>query len=208
MERLRVGGVTLAYDVRGDGPPLVLLHGLGERAASWENVRDALAAALFAAVAQVGVRRLTRTEPSSRIVFYFGVISTAVSALPLVREWRMPAPPLWLTLIALGAQTVVNGHQPTLRVGGGPGCSRNGAEPGGSNANKAPMRPPRALFALFLGICASPALAAEPALMTEAQMDNVTAGSLIDASQQKMKCAKAPVRARRSRAAASSRRRK
>lgn len=61
-----------------------------------------LAAALFAAVAQVGVRRLTRTEPSSRIVFYFGVISTAVSALPLVREWRMPAPPLWLTLVALG----------------------------------------------------------------------------------------------------------
>jgi drug/metabolite transporter (DMT)-like permease len=61
-----------------------------------------LAAALFAAVAQVGVRQLTRSEPSSRIVFYFGVISTAVSALPLVREWRTPAPPLWLTLIALG----------------------------------------------------------------------------------------------------------
>jgi drug/metabolite transporter (DMT)-like permease len=61
-----------------------------------------LAAALFAAVAQVGVRRLTRTEPSSRIVFYFGLISTAVSALPLVREWRTPAPALWLTLVALG----------------------------------------------------------------------------------------------------------
>jgi drug/metabolite transporter (DMT)-like permease len=61
-----------------------------------------LAAALFAAVAQVGVRRLTRTEPSIRIVFYFGVISTAVSALPLVREWRTPAAPLWLTLVALG----------------------------------------------------------------------------------------------------------
>lgn len=44
MERLRVGEVTLAYDVRGSGPPLVLLHGVGERAASWDNVRDALAA--------------------------------------------------------------------------------------------------------------------------------------------------------------------
>jgi pimeloyl-ACP methyl ester carboxylesterase len=44
VEKLRVGDLTLAYDVRGDGPPLVLLHGLGERAASWDNVRDALAA--------------------------------------------------------------------------------------------------------------------------------------------------------------------
>jgi pimeloyl-ACP methyl ester carboxylesterase len=44
VERIRVGDVTLAYDVRGDGPPLVLLHGLGERAASWDTVRAALAA--------------------------------------------------------------------------------------------------------------------------------------------------------------------
>jgi pimeloyl-ACP methyl ester carboxylesterase len=44
MERVRVGDVTLAYDVRGDGPPMVLLHGLGERAADWDPVRAALAA--------------------------------------------------------------------------------------------------------------------------------------------------------------------
>lgn len=44
MQRLRVGEVTLAYDVHGDGPPLVLVHGLGERASSWEPVRGALAA--------------------------------------------------------------------------------------------------------------------------------------------------------------------
>lgn len=42
---VRLGELKLAYDVRGDGPPLVLLHGLGERAASWDPVRDALAAA-------------------------------------------------------------------------------------------------------------------------------------------------------------------
>lgn len=30
--------------MRGDGPALVLLHGLGERGASWDSVRDALAA--------------------------------------------------------------------------------------------------------------------------------------------------------------------
>lgn len=44
MRRVTVGEVTLAYDVRGDGPPLVLLHGLGESAASWDPVRAALAA--------------------------------------------------------------------------------------------------------------------------------------------------------------------
>lgn len=61
-----------------------------------------LAAALFAALAQVGVRRLTQTEPITRIVFYFGAISTAISALPLVREWTSPEPALWGTLVALG----------------------------------------------------------------------------------------------------------
>jgi drug/metabolite transporter (DMT)-like permease len=84
-----------------------------------------LGAALCAATAQVGVRRLTRTEPSSRIVFYFGVISTTVSAVPLVREWRTPAPPLWITLAALGVlatsgqllMTEAYAFAPAARVG-------------------------------------------------------------------------------------------
>jgi len=61
-----------------------------------------LAAAVLAALAQVGVRRLTETEPATRIVFYFGVISTLVSAIPLARVWRTPAPALWGTLLAIG----------------------------------------------------------------------------------------------------------
>jgi drug/metabolite transporter (DMT)-like permease len=84
-----------------------------------------VAAALFAALAQVGVRRLTRSEPSSRIVFYFGVISTAVSALPLATGWRTPAPSMWLTLIVLGALatagqlflTEAYAYAPAARVG-------------------------------------------------------------------------------------------
>jgi drug/metabolite transporter (DMT)-like permease len=84
-----------------------------------------VAAALFAAVAQVGIRRLTRSEPSIRIVFYFGAISTAVSALPLAHEWRTPAPPLWLTLAALGVLatagqlllTEAYSYAPAARVG-------------------------------------------------------------------------------------------
>lgn len=40
-----VNGVRLAYQAAGaeGGPPVVLLHALGERAADWERVRDALA---------------------------------------------------------------------------------------------------------------------------------------------------------------------
>jgi len=85
----------------------------------------ALAAAVLAALAQVGVRRLTRTEPVIRIVFYFAVISTVVSALPLVRAWQRPPPQLWGVLIALGvlatlAQILLTqayAHAPAAQVG-------------------------------------------------------------------------------------------
>lgn len=58
--------------------------------------------ALFAAVAQVGIRRLTRTEPATRIVFYFAVIATVVSSLPLLVAWVTPSPKLWVVLLGMG----------------------------------------------------------------------------------------------------------
>ena len=61
-----------------------------------------LAAALFAALAQVGVRRLTSTEPVTRIVFYFGIVSTAASAVPAAFTWTPPPRSLLPTLLALG----------------------------------------------------------------------------------------------------------
>jgi drug/metabolite transporter (DMT)-like permease len=62
----------------------------------------ALAAAVLAALAQVGVRRLTRTEPIARIVFYFALISTLVSALPVLTVWTTPERHVWPVLMALG----------------------------------------------------------------------------------------------------------
>jgi drug/metabolite transporter (DMT)-like permease len=84
-----------------------------------------LLAAVFAAVAQVGVRRLTRTEPITRIVFYFSVIATGASALPACWSWRAPSPQLWGVLVALGlfatfAQLLMTrayAHAPAARVG-------------------------------------------------------------------------------------------
>jgi drug/metabolite transporter (DMT)-like permease len=62
----------------------------------------ALLAAVLAALAQVGVRRLTRSEPITRIVFYFSLISAAVSGVPLVKLWTRPPNGLWPVLICLG----------------------------------------------------------------------------------------------------------
>jgi drug/metabolite transporter (DMT)-like permease len=62
----------------------------------------ALAAAVLAALAQVGVRRLTRTDPITRIVFYFALISTVVSGLPVLTVWTTPERRVWPVLMALG----------------------------------------------------------------------------------------------------------
>ena len=61
-----------------------------------------LASAVFAAVAQVGIRGMASTEPVTRIVFYFAMIATGVSSVPLAFTWRTPTPPAWLALLAAG----------------------------------------------------------------------------------------------------------
>jgi drug/metabolite transporter (DMT)-like permease len=84
-----------------------------------------VASALFAAVAQVGVRRLTRTEPVPRIVFYFAITATALSAIPAVGSWRTPHGSVWWAAIAMGltatvaqlAMTRAYAHAPAAQVG-------------------------------------------------------------------------------------------
>lgn len=48
----------------------------------------ALASGALAALAKTSVRRLSSTEPIVRIVFYFAIVSTLVSAIPLVWSWQ------------------------------------------------------------------------------------------------------------------------
>jgi drug/metabolite transporter (DMT)-like permease len=84
-----------------------------------------LLAALFAAVAQVGVRQLTRTEPLVLIIFYFGVVSTLLSAVPAALSWRTPQGDEWWLLLAIGVLgsvgqlllTAAYGNAPAARVG-------------------------------------------------------------------------------------------
>jgi drug/metabolite transporter (DMT)-like permease len=84
-----------------------------------------LASALFAAVAQVGVRRLTRTEPVPRIVFYFAITATVLCAFPAAVSWRTPQGLEWLAAAAMGvtatagqlAMTRAYAHAPAAQVG-------------------------------------------------------------------------------------------
>lgn len=62
----------------------------------------ALLAGVLAAVAQVGIRGLTRTEPPLRIVFYFAVFATVLSLPGLLEGWRRPSLPQWGLLLLLG----------------------------------------------------------------------------------------------------------
>lgn len=57
-----------------------------------------LASGLLAAFAMTAIRRMAQTEPALRIVFYFSVVATAVSAVPLLWAWQNVA---WLDLIPL-----------------------------------------------------------------------------------------------------------
>lgn len=51
-----------------------------------------LASGALAAFAVVNIRRMSETEPTTRIVFYFSTVSVIVSALPLLWRWQTPGP--------------------------------------------------------------------------------------------------------------------
>lgn len=62
-----------------------------------------LGGAILSAVSKVTIRRMGSTEPSSRIVFYFGTLATLVSAIPMLLNPELPtleATP-WLLVIGL-----------------------------------------------------------------------------------------------------------
>ncbi len=70
------------------GISLILKPGIGILSSA---VFVGLASGVFAAVAMVSIRRLSDTEPTPRIVFYYAAICTLVSALPLIWSWQTPA---------------------------------------------------------------------------------------------------------------------
>ncbi len=61
-----------------------------------------IAAAAMAAMAKVTIRDMADTEPTYRVVFYFGLIGTGVSAIPLLWGWQPLPSHAWIWLVAIG----------------------------------------------------------------------------------------------------------
>jgi drug/metabolite transporter (DMT)-like permease len=61
-----------------------------------------LLSAVFAALAQVFVRKLVQTETTSAIVFYFSVTATLLALLTLPWGWAVPSPEVFGLLVLAG----------------------------------------------------------------------------------------------------------
>ena len=68
---------------------------------SWVSL-VALSAGMFAAMAMTAIRRMSKTEPASRILFYYGFICTSVSALPLLALDTFPDTHALMILVVVG----------------------------------------------------------------------------------------------------------
>ena len=66
-----------------------------------------LGAGLLGALAMVSIRRMSSSEPTIRIVFYFTVFGTLISAMPLVWSWQSPKAEIWWLLVFMGLLAAV-----------------------------------------------------------------------------------------------------
>ena len=82
-----LAGVVLVLEPTGRLAPAALVGLAGGALAAW---------------AKVSVRRLTRTEPASRVVVAFAVLATAISAPFALWTWQTPSALQWGLLLAVG----------------------------------------------------------------------------------------------------------
>jgi drug/metabolite transporter (DMT)-like permease len=66
-----------------------------------------LGAGLMGALAMVSIRRMSSSEPTIRIVFYFTVFGTLISAMPLAWSWHSPKVEIWWLLVLMGLLAAV-----------------------------------------------------------------------------------------------------
>jgi drug/metabolite transporter (DMT)-like permease len=101
MYRIAATMAGLAGVVVIMAPRLTLFGGAGASDAETWGASAALAAALCMALAQIHVRRLTRTETTVSIVMWF-TISCTVYSLATIASWSMPSPLEWGLLALAG----------------------------------------------------------------------------------------------------------
>ena len=56
---------------------------------------------LFAGIAKVSIRKMSDTEPAVRILFYFSLIGTVISSIPMLWLWVTPTGLGWGLILAL-----------------------------------------------------------------------------------------------------------
>ena len=100
----RISGHTWAAIVLG-------FVGVGVILRADEGVVDpvmlvALAGAAIMSVAKVSIRRMAASEPPHRVVFYFSLFATLLSALLLLRVQQMPTGNEMLWLLAIGSVAI------------------------------------------------------------------------------------------------------
>ncbi len=75
----------------------------------------ALVGSFFVADVAVLVKKLSQTDRNVTILFYFGVITTAIAAIPVVFVWLTPTTVEWLLLVLIGG-TAAFAQYCTLRA--------------------------------------------------------------------------------------------
>jgi len=91
--------LILAIIIGFSGICLILKPGVGILSAA---ALVGLVSAVFAAMAMVSIRDLSKTEPTRRIVFYFSVTATLISAIPMLWYWQTPELKPLLAMIFAG----------------------------------------------------------------------------------------------------------
>jgi len=65
-----------------------------------------LSSGIFVATAMVTIRRMSASEPPTRIVFYFSLLATLFSAVPMLRSPQFPHGVTWWLLVFIGLTAV------------------------------------------------------------------------------------------------------
>ncbi|NGX51200.1 MAG: Riboflavin transporter [Chlamydiae bacterium] len=66
-----------------------------------------LGAGMFGAVAFTILRRLTKTEPPERTIFYYMALSIPLAALPMAGSWQTPTPHAWGLLVVIAVVAII-----------------------------------------------------------------------------------------------------
>jgi len=66
-----------------------------------------LGAGMFGSIAFTTIRRLTRTEPSERILFYYLALSLPIASIPLATAWSTPTSYEWGLLVVIGVVATI-----------------------------------------------------------------------------------------------------